>query len=177
MSTETNLSRIDSTQLSNQSRIIDLEKHQLYELVLQFCISVWPDARTFGLGMVRQRYLAPSGMVRNHSYVEHDGIRYGAWEHTSGKGYCYGYIDTRYPVRIDRILHIEFLGEPDMCCVCALVRLFQPPPIEARFPWDSWASHLGVASWAYRELGEPVAIPVGRFSSALALFDIPMSHG
>jgi hypothetical protein len=120
----------------------------------------------------------------------------GTWEHTSGKGYCYGYIDGRYPVRIDRILHIELTGEPDLRCICALVRLFQSPEVEGRFPWDLWqapnrtqpvqtvskylynrAGHLGTSIWAYGELGLLLVIQVGRFSGALALFDVPMSYG
>jgi hypothetical protein len=129
---------LDPTRLSNQSRTIDLGKYNLYDLVLQFCIAMWPDAGIFGPGMVQQRYLSPVGMVRNYSYMEHDGIRYGAYKHASGIGYCYGYIDDRYPVRINHVLRIAFPGEPDMHCVCVLVRRFQPPRVEARFPWDEW---------------------------------------
>lgn len=77
-------------------------------------------------------------MVKNHSYMEYNGIRYGAYEHTSGRGYCYGYIDQRRPVRIERILHIEFPAEPEMHCVCALVRPFELPRTEPHFPWDTW---------------------------------------
>ncbi|KAG8686951.1 hypothetical protein FRC08_012245 [Ceratobasidium sp. 394] len=138
---------------------------------------MWPHAGIFGPGMVQNHYLAPIGMVRNHSYVEYNGIRYGANEHTSGKGYCYGYIDGRQPVRIERVLYIEFPGEAAMNCICALVRAFQPPQVEPIFPWDTWSGSLGVSSWAYGELGELIAIPVHRFSGALALFDVPMSYG
>ncbi|QRW07944.1 Transposase family tnp2 [Ceratobasidium sp. AG-Ba] len=165
------------SELSAQLRVIDLEKHRIYQLVLDFCIEYWPDAGIFGPGMPRQRYLAPEGMVRNHSYVELNGVRYGAWEHTSGVGYCYGYIDGRSPVRIDRILSIEIPGVPYMHCICALVRSFCPALVEAQFPWDTWAGHLGVSSWAYGQLTELTAIPVHRFSGALALFDITMSYG
>ncbi|KAG8729869.1 hypothetical protein FRC11_007854 [Ceratobasidium sp. 423] len=164
------------TTLSKQSRLIDLEDHNLYEIVLEFCVAKWPDAGIFGPGMPKTTYLAPVGMIQNHSSVEHHGIRYGAFEHTSGKGYCYGYIDGRYPVRIDRVLHIAFPGQPEMQVVCALVSPFQPPQIEPRFPWDAWAIHLGVSSWSYGELGDVVAIQVQRFSGTFALFDVSMSY-
>ncbi|QRV80055.1 Transposase family tnp2 [Ceratobasidium sp. AG-Ba] len=167
----------EPTRLSGQSRIIDLEKCGIYQLVLDFCIATWPDAGIFGPGMPRQRYLAPTGMVRNYSYVEYDGVRYGASTHTSGAGYCFGYIDGRFPVRIDRVLLIELQGEPHIRCICALVRRFCPPPVEGQFPWDMWASNLGVSSWAYEQLGELTVIPVHRFSGALALFEVPMSYG
>jgi hypothetical protein len=128
----------DSTRLSSQSRIINLETYGLYHDVLQFCIAMWPNAGIFSPGMVEQHYLAPVGMVRNHSYVEFDGIRYGAHEHTSGKGYCYGYIDGRYPVRIERVLHIKIPGEAELQCICIMVRPFQAPQVESEFPWDAW---------------------------------------
>ncbi|EUC54763.1 transposase family Tnp2 protein, partial [Rhizoctonia solani AG-3 Rhs1AP] len=166
----------ESTRLSKQSRIIDLEELDLYEIVLQFCISMWPDAGIFGPGMPERTYLAPVGMVRNHSYVEYDGIRYGAYEHSSGKGYCYGYVNGRQPVRIDRVLHVVIPGQPDIQCTCALVRPFQPPEPEPQFPWDTWATHLGVSSWAYGELGDLIPIPIHHFSGTLALFDVPMSY-
>ncbi|CCO36144.1 hypothetical protein BN14_10269 [Rhizoctonia solani AG-1 IB] len=167
----------DNDRLSKQSRAVDLQALGLYQLVLDFCVGLWPEAGIFGPGVAQRRYLAPSGMVRNHSYVEHDGIRYGAYEHTGGKRYCYGYINGRYPVRIDRILHIAFPGEPEMQAICALVRPFQPPLVEPDFPWDAWAASLGASSWSYGLLDDLVAIPVSLFSGTLALFDVPMSYG
>ncbi|QRV72064.1 Transposase family Tnp2 protein [Ceratobasidium sp. AG-Ba] len=168
----------DSTRLSNQSRLIDLEKLNLYQLILQFCIQRWPNAGIWGGGgVIRTRYLDPEKSVRNYSYVEHNGVRYGAQQHTSGKGYCYGYIDGRHPVLIERILVIEIPGEPDLRCVCALVRKFQAPPVEPNFPWDAWSGHLGASSWAYGQLGELTIVSVHQFAGALALFDIQMSYG
>ncbi|QRV96270.1 Transposase family tnp2 [Ceratobasidium sp. AG-Ba] len=163
--------------LSGQSRMVDLEALGIYELVLQFCIDLWPGAGIFGRGMVHNLYFPPVGMTRNHSYVEFDGIRYGAHTHTSGKGYCYGYIDNRYPVRIERILHVNFPEQENMKCVCALVRGFQPPQVAPYFPWDTWAGHLGTASWEYDALDEPILVSVNRFSGCFALFDVPTSYG
>ncbi|QRV85925.1 Transposase family tnp2 [Ceratobasidium sp. AG-Ba] len=128
----------ESTRLSKQSRVIDLGEANLYETVLRFCIELWPDAGIFGPGLVQNIYLAPVVMVRNHSYVEYNGIRYGSYLHSNGKGYCYGYIDERNPVRIERILAVEFPGEANMRCVCALVRPFQHPEVRPQFPWDTW---------------------------------------
>ncbi|QRW12956.1 hypothetical protein RhiLY_11955 [Ceratobasidium sp. AG-Ba] len=163
--------------LSAQSRTIDLEKLGIYELMIQFCIELWPDAGIFGPGLARNLYLAPVGMVRNHSYVEFNGTRYGAYTHTSGKGYSYGYIDGRNAVRIERILHVKFEGQADMVCICALVRSFQPPRAVPQFPWDNWAGHLGTTSWEFGELGEPMLVHANRFSGTFALFEVSMSYG
>ncbi|KAF8597816.1 hypothetical protein BDV93DRAFT_452284, partial [Ceratobasidium sp. AG-I] len=127
--------------LSKQSRVIDLAKRGLYQLVLEFCVALWPDEGIFGPGAPEERYLAPVGMVRNHSYVEHNGLRYGSFHHTSGKGYCYGYIDGRYPVRVERILDITIPGvpgTPNLNAICIVVCPFLAPAIEPRFPWDTW---------------------------------------
>lgn len=129
---------LDPTRLSTQSRVVDLEDIGIYDLVLQFCKDLWPGAGLFGPGMILNHYLAPVGMVRNHSYVEYNGIRYGAYQHTSGKGYCYAYIDGRNAVRVERILCVEIPGVVHMRTVCALVRPFQLPQVEPQFPWDAW---------------------------------------
>ncbi|QRV73450.1 Transposase family tnp2 [Ceratobasidium sp. AG-Ba] len=168
----------EHTRLSPQSRVVNIQELGIYELVVRFCVELWPEAGIFGPGIVRNRYLAHVGMVRNYSYLERDGICYGAYHHTSGKGYCYGYIDNHCdPVRVERILHIEIPGEPVLSCTCALVRHFLVPQIKPRFPWDAWAASLGTASWEYAGLGEIKAISSTRFSGVFALFDIPMSYG
>ncbi|QRV94937.1 Transposase family tnp2 [Ceratobasidium sp. AG-Ba] len=93
-------------------------------------------------------------------------------------GYCYGYIDgQRDPVRIEQVLRIQIPGDPELSCICAVVRRFQAPQVEPRFPWDTWAGNLGAASWEYNELGDIEAISHTRFSGAFALFTIPMSYG
>jgi hypothetical protein len=118
--------------------VVNLEQLGIYETILQFCLETWPAAGIFGPGIVRNHYLAPVGMVRTHSYVEYNGVRYGAYLHTSGKGYCYAYIDGRNPVRIEHVMFIEFPGAANMRVVCALVRPFQLPQVEPHFPWDAW---------------------------------------
>jgi hypothetical protein len=52
-------SQLDSTRLSSQYCIIDLETTNICCPVLQFRVETWPDAGIFGPGMVQQRYLAP----------------------------------------------------------------------------------------------------------------------
>jgi hypothetical protein len=83
-------------------------------------------------------HLPPMGMVQTFSYVEHNELCYGSFLNTSGKGYCYGYIDGCQPVRVDRILMVDIPGNPNLHTTLALVRQFQPPSIEPEFPWDTW---------------------------------------
>lgn len=129
---------IDPTTLSNQSWVLDLEEAGIYDLVLDYCTDLWPDAGLFSHGMVDQVHFPPVGVVRNFSYVEHDGLRYGSCLHTSGKGYMYGFINSRQPVRVERILQVEIPGHPNLRTILALVRQFQPPCIEPDFPWNAW---------------------------------------
>ncbi|CUA74597.1 Protein CSF1 [Rhizoctonia solani] len=167
----------EKIRLSNQSTVINLRNEGLYEAVLNFCIEKWPRAGIFGPGMPQRVHLPPKGFVRHHSYVEHNGIRYGGFYHTNGKGYCYGYIDGRQAVRIDRVLHIEFPGHPRLRGTCVLVRLFRHPPVEPRFPWNTWANHLGISTWLHDELEPVIAISANRLSGVFALFDIPRTDG
>ncbi|QRW25937.1 Transposase family tnp2 [Rhizoctonia solani] len=160
--------------LSSQSRLINLEKAGLYETVFEFCTAKWPNAGIFGPNVIGVHYLAPHGMVRNHSYVEFNGIRYGSHEHTSGKGYCYAYIDNRQAVRIERILAIEIPGTR-FRGICVLVRLFQAPEVEPDFPWAAWSENLGVNSWVFGALGETITIDVAQLSGTFALFIVPTS--
>ncbi|QRW22084.1 Transposase family tnp2 [Rhizoctonia solani] len=160
--------------LSSQSRLINLEKAGLYKTVFEFCTAKWPNAGIFGPNVIGVHYLAPHGMVRNHSYVEFNGIRYGSHEHTSGKGYCYAYIDNRQAVRIERILAIEIPGTR-FRGICVLVRLFQAPEVEPDFPWAAWSENLGVNSWVFGALGETITIDVAQLSGTFALFIVPTS--
>ncbi|KAG9079518.1 hypothetical protein FRC06_007685 [Ceratobasidium sp. 370] len=166
----------EATRLSKQSRKVDLERIGIYELILDYCQQIWPEEGIFGNGQVRDLYLPPEGVATNYSFVEYDGIRYGAHTHTSGLRYCYAYIDGRYPVRIERVLLIDFPGYPRLRTICVLIRRFCVPEHEPRFPWDAWAGRLGVSSWAYNELAEIEAVPIGRFSGVFALFDVPMLY-
>lgn len=127
---------LESTRLSTHSRAFKPDR-PLYCLVVDFCNLVWPDAGIFGDGEVRQLYLPREGAMRNFSYVEYDGLRYGAYQHTFGRRACYGFINQRLAVRIERILYIEFPRNPEMRTICAIVRHFQVPGIAPIFPWDT----------------------------------------
>jgi hypothetical protein len=139
----TSLSAIESTRLSTQSRAFKLRDRQLYRLVVNFCNRIWPNAGVFGPDEPQEIFLPLEGAVRNFSYVEHDTLRYGSHLHSSGRRACYGYINTHLPgrhipVRIERILLIEFPDHPEMRTICAVVRHFQVPQIEPVFPWGPW---------------------------------------
>jgi hypothetical protein len=71
---DTHPQHVDSTKLSKQSQVIDVEELDIYNTVLQFCIETWPDEGIFEPGMANRHYLAPVGMVWNYSYVEYDGV-------------------------------------------------------------------------------------------------------
>ena len=129
--------------MSKQSHTIDLRKQEhdgLYDLFLQFCQLKWPDAGIFGDGMAPSRlYLPQNGLIRNFSFVECNGIRYGSFHHTSGSGYSYGYIGPEHhAARIEWILSVDFPGHPELRTVCVVVRRFQLPEVEPRFPWSHW---------------------------------------
>jgi hypothetical protein len=118
--------------------MINLKEAGIYQLLLDYCIGLWPVAGIFGHGMVDHIHFPPVGAVWNFSYVKHNGLHYGSYHHTSSKGYSYGYIDGCQPVRVERILQIEIPGYPDLHTICMLVCRFELPEIEPEFPWDRW---------------------------------------
>ncbi|CAE6410562.1 unnamed protein product [Rhizoctonia solani] len=171
----------ESVRLSNQSRVIDLHKEEhngIYELFMEFCRRTWPHAGMFGDGMPpSELYIPRKGLIRNFSYVEHNGIRYGSFHHTSGRGYCYGYVgQEHHAARIEWVLSVDFPGRLELRPVCVIIRRFQLPEIEPEFPWSRWNINLGTASWAFNELDEPEAVAVDALSGAFALFKVPMSE-
>ncbi|QRW04045.1 Transposase family Tnp2 protein [Ceratobasidium sp. AG-Ba] len=165
----------EPTRLSNQSTPFCMDQ-TLWCLVVNFCNQVWPHAGIFGPDQISQKYL-PRNAVRNYSYVESDGLRYGSYHHTSGQRACYGYTNGRLPVRIERILAVELPDRPDMRTICVIVRRFCIPEVEPVFPWHTWQAHLGAQHWEYDQLSELVAIPVEDFSGIFALLRVPMSYG
>ncbi|KAG9074782.1 hypothetical protein FS749_013632 [Ceratobasidium sp. UAMH 11750] len=162
--------------LSNQSKSLKMDI-PLWRLVVAFCNQVWPNTGIFGPDAIRDKFLPREGAVRNFSYVEYEALRYGSYWHTSGRRACYGYIDRRHAVRIERVLSIEIPDRPDMRTICVIVRRFEAPVIEPVFPWDAWRGHLGVNHWEYNQLSDPIAIPVDRLSGLFALMRVPMSYG
>ncbi|KAG8705913.1 hypothetical protein FRC08_001369, partial [Ceratobasidium sp. 394] len=109
----------------------------LWRLVVAFCNQVWPNAGIFGPDAIQDKFLPREGAVRNFSYVEYEALRYGSYWHTSGRRACYGYINRRHAVRIERVLSIEIPDRPDMHTICVIVRRFEAPIIEPVFPWDA----------------------------------------
>ncbi|EUC61398.1 hypothetical protein RSOL_392940 [Rhizoctonia solani AG-3 Rhs1AP] len=168
--------------LSNQSRKINLRKVEyqgLYRMFLNFCAQKWPHAGVFGDGMAQgQLYLPPTGLIRRYSWVEYNGIRYGSFNHRSGRGYCYGYVgQEHHAARIEWILGVDFPGHPELRTVCVFVRRFQLPIIEPDFPWSQWEINLGTASWEFNELDGPSPVAISSLSGVFALFEVPTSQG
>ncbi|EUC58790.1 hypothetical protein RSOL_278550, partial [Rhizoctonia solani AG-3 Rhs1AP] len=152
----------EPVRLSTQSRMINLCKREyggLYQMFLHFCMRKWPQVAIFGDGMAGQLYLPPKGLIRRYSYIEYNGVRYGSANHTSGRGYSYGYVgQEHHAARIEWILGVDFPGRPELHTICVFIRRFQLPVIEPNFPWSDWDINLGTASWEFDELDELEAI-------------------
>jgi hypothetical protein len=145
------MQHIDPIKISPQSKATDLITSGLYELILDFCQEMWPMNRFYGVGIAIPGgiYLPANGSARLQAYVEYDGLRYGSYFHSSGKGACYGYIEHRHPVRIERIVLIEVPNHPRMRTICVLVRRFKLPAREPDFPWSAWYLSTIFIDWIF----------------------------
>ncbi|KDN42594.1 hypothetical protein RSAG8_06737, partial [Rhizoctonia solani AG-8 WAC10335] len=169
----------EPVRLSKQSHAVNLRKTEfggLYPMFLNFCVHKWPHAGIFGDNMAQGRlYVPPKGVIRIYSHVEYNGTRYGSFNHTSGRGYCYGYVGPEHhAARIEWIMGVDFPDHPELHTICIFIRRFQPPIAEPDFPWGHWDINLGTASWEFDELDDLETVAVDSLSGTFALFEVPM---
>jgi hypothetical protein len=129
--------------LSNQLRLVDLhgeEQNGLYKLFVEFYRDKWPYIEILGDEMAPgQLYLHCKGLVCNFSYIKHKGIWYGAFHHSSGRGYYYEYIgQDHYGAHIEWILSANFADHSELRIICVIIRWFQSPEVEPEFSWSRW---------------------------------------
>ncbi|KAJ7696410.1 hypothetical protein B0H16DRAFT_1350491, partial [Mycena metata] len=111
------------------------------------------------------------GDVESFSHVWISKQRYGAGAHHRGKSAQYGYIDGRIPVHIEYIFRVSqtLADARKLVASCAVVRRFQPNTVIPDFPWDFWATDIGVRVWKSQALGAPEIISLEQFSGHFIL--------
>jgi len=129
----------------------------------------------------------------SYSYVDVNGLRYGAGTNSRGEKYCYAYVKDRRPVYIDRIIHIRHERPSKVMreVTCAVVRPFLQPEAIPEFPLDPWyvlyhlfvlffhvifhcrVGDFGARTWLSEELGDPVIIDATQFTGHLVLCSLP----
>jgi hypothetical protein len=134
-----------------------------YEEVLAYLKDIWQDS---GVNLVALSDRTPGatfmGIVRSHTHVNIDGLRYGAASSNSGHSARFAYMDDRIPIQIERIIHAREppVQNAPLAADFAIVRRFVQDDDMPEFPWDiwyvfitfmPWLSHshhlLGPASW------------------------------
>ncbi|KAJ7158985.1 hypothetical protein C8R43DRAFT_882381 [Mycena crocata] len=148
-----------------------------YRLVLSYLQKLWgpqfvvlPDVST----PENDNEISFPGDVESFSHLWVKKRRYGAGEEHRGQSAKYAYIDGRVPVRIDHLFRVRHKISEDrkMVTSFAILRRFQPCRERFGFPWDLWATDLGVHAWQANELGPQETIAVERLTGHFILASI-----
>lgn len=127
--------------LSHQSKELKLLQEGLYGLVFAHLRLVWQDTINLVPGTASPDDGDPflGRHVRSHASATVANVRYGSANTQRGKGYSYGYIHGRTPVKIEYILSIKHPRRdpelPPLEHQCAIVRPFLPSPRGNAMPW------------------------------------------
>ncbi|KAF7347283.1 hypothetical protein MVEN_01483500 [Mycena venus] len=173
---ETNPNEIVFPRFS-QSKILRQLGSGYYGLVLKYLQQHWgpefvviPDVST----PQEENEISFSGDVDSFSHVWVKKQRYGAGEEHRGQSAKYAYIDCRVPVHIDRIFraHHKFDEQKKIVVPFAILRRFEPCTTITDFPWDVWATDIGVSVWKAEALGPQEVVSLDRLTGHFVLAPI-----
>jgi hypothetical protein len=185
----------------NSSRAFDITQNlgpHYYKAVLELLQEEWAGKISL---VATSDYQTPGvtffGKVRSFSHVYIRGLRYGSVHEHRGKAGCYGYIDKRVPVLIERIFHVTQRvaddSDEELTSSFAVVRRFQRDGHLPELPWDRWcvyswsiymyvlmlihrASDLGTATWYAQSFNVPELVMLERFSGHLVIAPVTIQH-
>ncbi|KAJ7718698.1 hypothetical protein DFH07DRAFT_1011598, partial [Mycena maculata] len=145
-----------------------------YGLVLNYLKHLWgpqfivlPDVSTPDA----DNEISFSGEVDSFSHVWVKRRRHGAAEEHRGQSARYAYIDGRVPIHIDRIFRARHKIDKDntITAAFAILRRFQPSTYIIDFPWDLWATDIGVRVWKADTLGSQEVVALERLTGHFIL--------
>ncbi|KAJ7434622.1 hypothetical protein FB451DRAFT_1063278 [Mycena latifolia] len=147
-----------------------------YKLVFDYLKSLWSSTITLVPDVELTQHpneLSFPGDVQSFSHVWVKRRRYGAATQHRGKSAQYAYIDSRVPVHIDYIFRVrsELQDGSKLSTGCAIIRRFLDSTI-MNFPWDLWATDIGVRAWQANSLGPMEVIALEQFSGHFVLAPI-----
>ncbi|KAJ7751437.1 hypothetical protein B0H16DRAFT_1318064 [Mycena metata] len=148
-----------------------------YRLVLQYLKELWgPDLVVLpDVSMpTADNEISVSAEVESFSHAWVKKRRFGAGEEHRGQSAKYGYINGRVPVRIDHILRVKHkISDTTSLVACfAILRRFQPCTDIFNWPWDLWATGIGVRVWQQNILGSPEVVSLDRLTGHFVLAPI-----
>ncbi|KAJ7016747.1 hypothetical protein C8F04DRAFT_1340615 [Mycena alexandri] len=123
-----------------------------YRLVLAHLRSIWgPEFVVIPDVQVPQNdnEISLSANVESFSHVWVRKLRFGAAEDHRGQSAKYAYIDGRVPVQIDYLFRVqhEISEDRKISAAFSIVRRFQPCTVITDWPWDLWATDIGIRVW------------------------------
>ncbi|KAF8205907.1 hypothetical protein K438DRAFT_1963684 [Mycena galopus ATCC 62051] len=146
----------------------------LYHLILRHLQTLWASDVLLIADVEMSRDKAAVtfvGEVESFSHIWIYRRRYGAAYQQRGTKAQYAYIDSRVPVRIHHIFRIQ-QNLPDktkLTTGCAIVARFCPSTVITNFPWDLWATDIGVRAWDAEVFASCEVVSLERLSGQFVL--------
>ncbi|KAJ7262555.1 hypothetical protein C8J57DRAFT_1231919 [Mycena rebaudengoi] len=151
-----------------------LPKRGYYRLIFDYLSSLW--ASVVRIYSDVSNNVPPGGAIfKGHlfsfSHIFSEGYRYGAASTTRGQSAQYAYIDAWMPVQIQHIFRAiqPFSRGGDKIAEFAVVRRFCTNEFMFEFPWDLWATDLGVRAWYAEKLGPAEIVRLSQFTGHFIL--------
>ncbi|KAH7917473.1 hypothetical protein BV22DRAFT_1026280 [Leucogyrophana mollusca] len=117
------------------------------------------------------------GLATSHTHVWYQSKRYGASTTHRGRSARFAYIHGRVAAEIQYILRVTHKepGLLELTTDIAIVRRFHQDDALPHFPWEIWATDLGVSAWYANDLGEVEAVPISALSGHFVLAPITVN--
>ncbi|KAJ7302242.1 hypothetical protein DFH08DRAFT_978112 [Mycena albidolilacea] len=146
----------------------------LYHLVFRHLQTLWaPDILLIADVEMSHAKTAITfmGEVESFSHIWIHRRRYGAATQQRGIKAQYAYIDSRVPVRIHHIFRIQqnLPAKSKLTTGCAIVARFCPSTVITNFPWDLWATDIGVRAWDAEVFASCEVVSLERLSGQFVL--------
>ncbi|KAJ7044316.1 hypothetical protein C8F04DRAFT_881243, partial [Mycena alexandri] len=145
-----------------------------YRLVLAHLRSVWgPEFIVLPDVQVPQNNneISLSANVESFSHVWVRKSRFGAGEEHRGQSAKYAYIDGRIPVQIGHLFRVqhEISEDRKISAAFAFVKRFQPCTVITDWPWDLWATDIGIRVWNQNCFDLPEVVALERLTGHFVL--------
>ncbi|KAJ3508326.1 hypothetical protein NLJ89_g5817 [Agrocybe chaxingu] len=177
-------SEVDTDSVKLPKRIgkpINLRSHDpsgaTYKLLLKYCQLLWPD-----LNLVPEfshtpgRAFVGTNVAREVPYIRKDGLRYGSTSNKRTKVDSLALIsptpDTRHAVEIISLFVIQIPNVNKPPHVCACVRRLYADDELPNFPWDLYASTLGIQVAYADRYFPPEIIPITQIVAPIGLIEV-----
>ncbi|KAF5384761.1 hypothetical protein D9615_001059 [Tricholomella constricta] len=151
----------------------------IYALLLAYFQTLWPDLNLVPeFSPIPGRSFVSSQVARSVPYIRKDGIRYGCTANKRTHADSLAFMSTpneadpRVAIEIQHLFVVQVPNSNQRPHICAVIRRLRGGHNIPPFPWDLYASMLGIQVTYANEFMASEVIAVARIEAPLALIPI-----